>query len=335
MRADFLGNALDYRPFADVLQNADLKLGPMNREELTKVIEKPVQNLGVTFEDGLVERILNDVEDQPGNLPLLEFALTQLWQKQRKGLLTHKGYKDIGRIEWALAEYANDEYAKLNPADRERAKRIFMQLVRLGEETGDTRRLATRQEIGEDNWDLVTHLANTRLVVTGRHEEMKIETVEIVHEALIRHWGMFQQWVEENREKLIQKRKIEAAAEEWCNQGKAKDFLLQGERLRKAREFQKKQTEQFSLSNFAEEFINACVKRQRISRLRYISILLVIPLIGTVIVGKFYRANLYRANLYRANLKNISWNEQTNWKNVTGWKTARNIPEALKQQLGL
>lgn len=81
MRADFLGNALSYRPFADVLQNADVKLGPMNREELTQVIEKPAQKLGVTFADGLVERILDDVENQPGNLPLLEFALTELWNK--------------------------------------------------------------------------------------------------------------------------------------------------------------------------------------------------------------------------------------------------------------
>jgi hypothetical protein len=54
MRADFLGNALSYRPFADVLQNADLKLGPMNRAELTEVIEQPAQKLGVIFEAGLV-----------------------------------------------------------------------------------------------------------------------------------------------------------------------------------------------------------------------------------------------------------------------------------------
>ncbi len=74
MRADFLGNALSFRPFADVLQNADVKLGPMNRKELTEVIEEPAKKLGVTFETGLVERILDDVEDQPGNLPLLEFA---------------------------------------------------------------------------------------------------------------------------------------------------------------------------------------------------------------------------------------------------------------------
>jgi hypothetical protein len=47
MRTDFLGNALSYRPFADLLQNPDIKLGAMNREELSQVIEKPADKLGV------------------------------------------------------------------------------------------------------------------------------------------------------------------------------------------------------------------------------------------------------------------------------------------------
>ncbi|OJJ24349.1 hypothetical protein BI308_17365 [Roseofilum reptotaenium AO1-A] len=67
MRADFLGNALSYRPFADVLNRKDYKLGPMNREELTDVIVKPAEGLGVGFEAGLVERILDDVISSPEN----------------------------------------------------------------------------------------------------------------------------------------------------------------------------------------------------------------------------------------------------------------------------
>jgi len=90
MRADFLENALSYRSFVDILQNADLKLGPMNHEELTAVIVPPAGKLGVSFEAGLVERILEDVEDQPGNLPLLEFALTELWNKRTSKELTHQ-----------------------------------------------------------------------------------------------------------------------------------------------------------------------------------------------------------------------------------------------------
>ena len=81
MRADFLGNALAYPGLADIL-NSDIKVGAMNRQELSEVIVKPAAMLGVELEPGLAERILDDVENAPGNLALLEFALTELWQER-------------------------------------------------------------------------------------------------------------------------------------------------------------------------------------------------------------------------------------------------------------
>jgi hypothetical protein len=154
LRADFLGQALSYRPFGDALQYADLKLSPMNREELQAVVEQPATMLGVTIESGLTERILDAVSAEPGNLPLLEFALNQLWAKQRDAQLTHAAYEEIGGVEAALSGYAEEAYGRLNEEEKERARRIFIQLVRPGEGTEDTRRLATRTEVGEENWDL-------------------------------------------------------------------------------------------------------------------------------------------------------------------------------------
>jgi len=78
LRADFMGQALEHRPFADALQDASQLLGPMTREELRAAIEKPAEVQGAAFEPGLVERLLDDVADEPGHLPLLEFALTLL-----------------------------------------------------------------------------------------------------------------------------------------------------------------------------------------------------------------------------------------------------------------
>ncbi|BDI14286.1 hypothetical protein ANSO36C_00880 [Nostoc cf. commune SO-36] len=198
MRADFLGNALSYRPFADVLQNGDVKLGPMNREELTQVIEKPAQKFGVTFADGLVERILDDVENQPGNLPLLEFALTELWNKRTGKQLTHKIYEEIGQVEGALARHADEKYGNLTDDEKEKVRRIFIQLVRPGEGVEDTRRVAMKAELGEQSWALVKKLADARLVVTSRNATSQ-ETVEVVHEALIRNWGELREWMNTNR----------------------------------------------------------------------------------------------------------------------------------------
>jgi hypothetical protein len=156
LRDDFLGQALSYRPFVDALQHNQLILGPMNRQELQEAIEKPAQKLRVTLQDGLTNRILNAVSGEPGNLPLLEFALKLLWEKQSEAQLTHAAYEEIGGVEKALAKHAEDVYEKLNEDEQKRVQHIFTQLVNPGEETEDTRRLATRAEVREDNWDLLT-----------------------------------------------------------------------------------------------------------------------------------------------------------------------------------
>ncbi|HYX13829.1 MAG TPA: hypothetical protein VE944_05550 [Nostoc sp.] len=235
MRADFLGNALSYRPFADVLQNADLKLGPMNREELTEVIEKPAQKLGVTFETGLVERILDDVEDQPGNLPLLEFALTELWNKRSGKLLTHKIYEEIGQVEGALARHADEKYGNLTDDEKEKVRRIFIQLVRPGEGAEDTRRIAMKAELGEQSWSLVKKLADARLVVTSRNLSSQ-ETVEVVHEALIRNWGELREWMNTSRVFRAWQERLRGAKGQWEATKQDPGSLLRGTALAEAEE---------------------------------------------------------------------------------------------------
>ncbi len=252
MRADFLGNALSYRPFADVLQNTDLKLGPMNREELTEVIEKPAQKLGVTLEAGLVKRILDDVESEPGNLPLLEFALTELWQRRQGKELTHLAYTEIGQVQGALARHANEEYHKLSEEQREQMRRIFIQLVRPGEGTEDTRRLATKAELGEVNWVLVKQLADARLVVTSRSEEAQVETVEVVHEALIRNWGELRGWMDTDRVFRAWQERLRAGMYQWQQiengdvTGWDESRLLRGTALAEAEEKLKQRPEDLS-----------------------------------------------------------------------------------------
>jgi hypothetical protein len=198
LRADFMGHALAYRPFADALQDAALMMGPMSRDELRRAIEEPAQVQGAAFEAGLVERLLDDVGEEPGNLPLLEFALKLLWEKQRDGWLTHTGYEEIGRVEGALARYADQVLGELDEQEQERARHIFVQLVHPGEGTEDSRRVATRAQVGAENWGLVHYLADKRLVVTGQDATGK-EIVEVVHEALIQRWGQLHAWMETDR----------------------------------------------------------------------------------------------------------------------------------------
>jgi uncharacterized protein YjbI with pentapeptide repeats len=291
LRADFLSYLLNYPTFGEALQQHKPQLlGAMNREEMREAIERPAKEMGVKLEEALTERILDAVKREPGNLPLLEFALEQLWARQKNNRLTHDAYDDIKGVEKALAEYAQAVYEELTQKiDGKQIQQIFIQLVRVGEGTEDTRQLATRAEVGGDNWDLVRQLADKRLVVTGRNEATGEETVEVVHEALIREWGLLRQWIDENRKKLIQKREIEDAAKRWGDRGKAKDYLLGGKVLTEAKVFHKQEGGNLRLSDFAKDFIGQSLRQRRNNRIKFVELGLIVSLGLAVFAGREIR----------------------------------------------
>ncbi|MBV7333108.1 hypothetical protein KFU94_33730 [Chloroflexi bacterium TSY] len=231
LRADFLGQALSHRALADAIQEFDVKLGPMTRPELSRAVTNPARLQSVGFESGLVTRILDDVGDEPGNLPLLEFSLASLWEQRINGQIVHSSYDAIGRIDGALARYADEVFVTFDEA--EAARRIFIQLVRPGEGTEDTRRIALRNELGDDDWGLITHLADARLVVTGQNADGQ-ETVEVVHEALLRSWGQLRSWMETDREFRVWQERMRSGLRQWEATDKDEGALLRGVSLAEA-----------------------------------------------------------------------------------------------------
>ncbi|MEW5989361.1 MAG: BTAD domain-containing putative transcriptional regulator, partial [Chloroflexota bacterium] len=246
LRADFLGQALAFRPLADVLQDSLFILGPMTRQELKRAIENPARRQAIYFQEGLVERILDDVGQEPGNLPLLQFALTLLWESQVGTLvvgtpetwattphITHLAYEQIGRVEGALARYADQVYERLSSEQQNQARRIFERMVRPGLGTEHTRSLANRADMSEEDWILVQHLADTRLVVTGRSPAGQ-EVVEVVHEALLTAWGRLHSWLEQDQEFLLWRHRLQAALGQWEASGRDEGALLRGAPLAEA-----------------------------------------------------------------------------------------------------
>ncbi len=233
LRADFVGQVVAYRPMADLLHSSAFILGPMNRNELAQAIGHPAQKLGVPFEDGLIERILDEIGNEPGTLPLLEFALTLLWERHESGILTHAGYEAIGHVEGALARYADHVYDSLTAAEQTAARRIIIQLVRPGEGTEDTRRVATVQELVQQDRAVVQRLADARLVVTGR-DSSGVETIEVAHEALIRGWQRLQEWMQADRVFREWQERVRAALRQWERSGRDEGALLRGAPLAEA-----------------------------------------------------------------------------------------------------
>ena len=214
-----------------------------------------------------MERILEEVRGEPGALPLLEFALTELWEKRRGGLLIHEAYKEFGGIGGAIAQRAEKGYGRFSEEEKRLARRIFLNLITPGEETEDVRRRAALAEILPEEPDradsvraVVKALADARLVTTGREEASGEETVEVAHEALIRGWERLKGWVQEDRAFLEWLKGLRVDLARW----KESRELLRGKPLADARDWLEKRSK--DLSAEARRFIQASARRRRVRR---------------------------------------------------------------------
>jgi WD40 repeat protein/DNA-binding SARP family transcriptional activator len=261
LRADFTGQALAYRPLADAIQSGRLILGPMNRDELRTAIEKPAQTRQIAFEPGLVERLLDDVGQKPGHLPLLQFTLTRLWEQKRENQLTHSAYTALGGIAGALTGYAEKVYTALSSAEQKTVQHVLTQMVYPGQGTEDTRRIVHRSELSENAWALVRKLADARLVVTGSNSD-GVETAEIVHEAIIRTWGRLRAWLEADRGFHQWQERLRATMAQWQRSGRDEGALLRGALLSEAQQWAAQRWP--SLSAAQQAYIQASrTRRQR------------------------------------------------------------------------
>lgn len=267
LRADFYGRALRHRPLADALQGRVENLGPMNREELQAAIRRPAEAAKISFEPGLVETLLDDVESKPGSLPLLQFALREMWGRQENSKITRKSYDDIGGVEGALAQRAETIYAAMteNGANLRIAQafqRLFTRLVMPGEGQEDTRRVVDRRELGDDVWSLAQRLADedNRLVVTNAPAFLH-ETAEVVHEALIRHWPKLVDWI--NRDRVFQSwlRQIRLNVSLWLTDPTDDGPLLRGGMLAQARDWLARRAD--DLSSIERNYIEASIALQQ------------------------------------------------------------------------
>ncbi len=259
LRADFYGEALCDRRLSDALQSGGYNLGPMNKAELERAIVQPAAKKQVTLEPGLADQLIQATAHQPGRLPLLEFALTELWKQSQNGLLTHRAYQSIGGVEKALANHAEDVYAKLPSHQQQRIQQIFIQLVEPGNQA--TRRTASRDEVGSDNWNLVSELASSRLVVTSRNPLTEKESVEIVHEALISSWGRLAYWLQVDGEFRRWQEALRRSREQWEKNEGEDAGLLRGKALAIAQDWH--ETRQDELSAADRQFIEASLAVQR------------------------------------------------------------------------
>lgn len=237
LRADFYDRPLHYPQFGELVHSRLETIMPLSTEELERAISQPAEQVGVAFEPGLVTTIIGDVNYQPGALPLLQYALTELFELRRGRVLTREAYQSIGGTVGALAKRAEDIYRDLNPQGQEFTRQIFLRLVTLGEGVEDTRRRTARSELqalSEDTdtlEEVIDTFAAYRLLSLDTDPGTRSPTIEVAHEALVREWERLRLWLNESRDEIRLQRQLSTMAQEWKAAGKDASDLVRGARL--------------------------------------------------------------------------------------------------------
>ena len=263
LRADYYDRPLHYSPFGELIRSRVETVLPLSAEELERAVCEPARGVGVQFEDSLVSRIVGDVHYQPGALPLLQYALTELFERRDGLRLTQAVYTEIGGTGGALAKRADEIYLEGSEQGQELARQLFLRLVTLGEGAEDTRRRVARSELLEitadqDQMDeLIDLYATSRLLTLDNDPSTHQPTVEVAHEAILREWERLQRWLNESREDIRQERLTAQAAEAWKANDRDKSYLLTGTRLEQAKVW--REITELALAPLEHEFIQTSI----------------------------------------------------------------------------
>jgi uncharacterized protein YjbI with pentapeptide repeats len=302
LRSDFLGDTQQHPRLNKLFSTQGFLVPIMQPEELEIAIAKPAEQAGYKLDKAIVTLLVEQTQGREGTLPLLQFALTRIWEGLQNRVDPATTLKNIDGVGGALAGEAQRLYESLNSEEQAIARSIFLALVQVSEDSGDTRRRAAVSELIATDadearvWSIVNRFAEPRVrflvIFSDKQYGEMIEMIEVAHEALIRNWKQLKDWLKECREALRKKRKIEDAAEEWKYHNKSKDYLLQGRSLRDAREFMQAAKQQVILSSLASDFLKASQRMQRKIFLKSAAIFCIFPAIGMLIATHFFLLNL-------------------------------------------
>ena len=263
MRVDYESYLNKVPLFQSLYEQGLVRVTAMNASELHDAIEEPADAIGLKFEDGLIEALVREIVGEPAALPLLQFALLQLWDDRERNRITWDAYRRLGGVMEALANTADTLYNNLLPEEQVTAKRILLRLVRPGSGLEFTRSRATRRTLhqsGEanDRIDRVLQkLVESRLLRQTNGATAEQDQFEVAHEALVRNWPKLVEWLEDERVVLRQRIRFTAQAEEWDTQNRDNSVLLRGRQLQEALLFQE-------LSPLEQEYVTASQAAQKL-----------------------------------------------------------------------
>lgn len=240
IRADFYDRPLLQPRLSDMMRERTEVVVPLSPDEIERAILEPARRVGVMIDHGLTAAIVNEVKEQPSSLPLLQYTLSEMFEKRDGSIISPEVYKELGGVRGALTKRSDEIYNKLSENEREAMRQLFLRLITLGEGTEDTRRRALLSEVtslrDKDESSVVMRqviekLGKARLVSFDRDPISRSPTIEVTHEAIIREWNMLRSWLDESRHDMRSQRTLANLAAEWDGNGRETSFLMTGARL--------------------------------------------------------------------------------------------------------
>ncbi len=268
LRADFYDRPLLYENFGALMQARTHIVLPLSESELERAIINPAQRVGVQLEPNLIANILADVRAEPGALPLLQYALTEVFERRQGRLMTLEGYEAIwpGRrgvgaprrsglcpYDTRTTDYRAAGVSAAGDVGRKREQRCG------GERTAPNCCPSCRTRIRLEQ--ILDIFGRHRLLSFDHEPATREPTVEVAHEALLREWRALRQWLDDSREDVIQQRRLAGLAAEWLNADRTASFLLRGAQLENFETWASRTI--MALAGVERDFIAASIDRPR------------------------------------------------------------------------
>ena len=196
VRADLYDRPLQHASIGQMVADGTFALPPLSPQALEEVVARPAERNGVIFDDGVVTAIVAEANAHPAGLPLLQFAMAELYERRVDNCVTSRSLQELGGLGGAIGRRAEDIYDSLDDDMRAQTRQLFGRLVAPGHGAPDTRRRARFSELSEPDRTVADRFVQARLLVADRDLATREPVIEVAHEALLANWPRLREWLE-------------------------------------------------------------------------------------------------------------------------------------------
>ena len=228
MRSDFIGECSQFQDLTGLINRSNYLIPQMTRDDFRDAVTGPVAVGKATIDPNLVQQLLNDVGDNPDQLPILQHAMMRTWdywlqQRDMGRQIALSDYNAVGRMEKALSEHANEAFEELSAREKEICENMFKTLTDKGGDNIGIRRptrVEVIAEIARAEIDEIIKIADIfrapgrSFLAPAHHIVLSAESViDISHESLMRIWDRLKVWVDEEAQAVTMYKRLSEAAE--------------------------------------------------------------------------------------------------------------------------